>query len=179
MKWKENKPALKFLGLFLGVYLIGNILYGLFIEWNYPASDVITNIVSHQSSWLINQWLGHETMALQSSTGPIVLIVENSNTILRIFEGCNGINVVIVFISFLLAFGGKIKSLLTFIPVGIIIIHTFNLGRIIWLYTLAFTASRYFHYFHKFVFTAIIYGVVFLLWWFWVVYFGRSSKHND
>ena len=168
MKWKENKPALKFLGLFLGVYLIGNVLYGLFIEWNYPASDAITNIVSHQSSWLINQWRGHETMALQSSTGPIVLIVENSNTILRIFEGCNGINVMIVFVAFIIAFGGVSKQGALFMMCGVIAIHMANLLRIALLFWVAKNHEMYFYYIHKYVFTAALYVIVLLLWLVWV-----------
>lgn len=168
MNWKENKPALKFLGLFLGVYLIGNILYGLFIEWNYPAADAVTDIVSHQSSWLINQWLGYETGALQSSTGPIVLILENGNTILRMFEGCNGVNVMIVFVAFIIAFGGFSKRGALFMLGGVVAIHIANLFRIALLFWVSKNHETYFYYIHKYVFTAALYVIVLLLWWAWV-----------
>jgi exosortase family protein XrtF len=168
MNWRENLPAIKFLGIFLGVYLIGNLLYGFFIEFNYPVADPITHCVSNQSSSLINLLAGRETKSILSEVSPVTLILENGRSVLRIYEGCNGINVMIVFIAFVLSFGGLSKRGGVFILLGILVIHLANLCRITLLFWVAKNYQSYFYYVHKYVFTAALYVIVLGLWWVWV-----------
>jgi exosortase family protein XrtF len=175
MNWRENRPALKFLGIFLGVYLIGNLLYGFYIEWSYPLADPITLWVSNQSSTLINLLIGRETKSVLSQISPVTLILENGRSVLRIYEGCNGINVMIVFVAFVLSFGGFSKRGSLFILLGILIIHLANLCRIMLLYWVAKNYQTYFYYVHKYVFTAALYVIVLALWWVWVY---RIMKAN-
>ncbi len=175
MNWRDNQPALKFLGLFLGVYLVSNVLYGFYIEWSYPRADQVTIWVSNQSSTLINLLLGRETTSVLSLVSPVTLILENGKTTLRIYEGCNGINVMIVFVAFLLSFGGFSKRGSLFILLGILIIHLANLYRIAMLFWVARHYETYFYYVHKYVFTAALYVIVLGLWWMWVY---RIMKAN-
>jgi exosortase family protein XrtF len=96
--------------------------------------------------------------------------------VINVYEGCNGINVIIVFVAFLVAFGGPPKSLVLFGIGGIVLIHLFNLARIAFLFFLALSNSRSFYYYHKYLFTATLYGVVFLLWAVWVLKFTKDQK---
>jgi exosortase family protein XrtF len=175
MNWKENLPALKFLGIFLGVYLIGNLLYGFYIESSYPLADPITLWVSNQSSSLINLLIGRETKSVLSQVSPVVLILENGRSVLRIYEGCNGINVMVVFAAFVLSFGGFSKRGSLFILLGVLIIHLANLCRITLLFWVAKNYQNYFYYVHKYIFTAALYVIVLGLWWMWVY---RITKAN-
>ncbi len=176
MNWKENRPALKFLGLFLGVYGIGNLLYGFYIEYNYPRVDQMTQWVSKQSSWLINLLSDVETTSVLSTSSPITLMVENGKTVLRIYEGCNGINVMIVFIAFIMSFGGLTKRGTLFMSGGVLTIHLANVIRIALLFWVAKHHETWFYYVHKYIFTAALYVIVLLLWWVWV---SKMIKTND
>jgi exosortase family protein XrtF len=176
MSWKENGPALKFLGLFLGVYGVGNLLYGFYIEYNYPGVDQITQWVSSQSSWLIYQIGDVEIMSVVSATRPITMVVENEKTILNIYEGCNGVNVMIVFVAFVLAFGGASSRGALFMVAGLGIIHVANLIRIALLFWVARYYETWFYYVHKYIFTAALYVIVLLLWWVWVT---KTMKIDD
>ena len=168
MNWRENLPAFKFLGIFLGVYLVGNLLYGFYIEWNYPVADSVTIWVSHQSSILIEFLFGSPSSVVVSLVSPIVLLLEKGKTILRVYEGCNGINVMIVFAAFILAFNGISKRGALFILIGLAAIHLFNLVRITLLFWVAKNHQSYFYYVHKYIFTAALYVIVVALWWIWV-----------
>ncbi|MFM9840748.1 MAG: exosortase family protein XrtF [Cyclobacteriaceae bacterium] len=168
MNWRENLPALKFLGIFLGVYLAGNLLYGFYIELNYPLADHATIWVSHQSSVLMNLLFGTQTTSVMSPVSPVSLILENGKVILRIYEGCNGLNVMIVFVAFILAFSGPSKRGGIFILIGLVAIHLANLFRITLLFWVAKHYESYFYYVHKYVFTAALYVIVLGLWWIWV-----------
>ena len=172
---KEFKPALIFLGKFLALYFVGNILYGLYVESYDQQPDGITGVVTAQTSWLLNV-IGYETHYGNVPGAPKIALSEAGEVVLNVYEGCNGINVMIVFISFLFAFGGPGKALSIFLPAGLLIIHLFNLLRIALLFVLAINDSRQFYYYHKYFFTAILYVVVFTLWALWVVRFNEKRN---
>src|SRR5690606_16923925 len=157
------------------VYVVGNVLYGLYIESFGDEVDAVTRVVTEHTSALLHA-TGEETSTGDRAGRPIVLLMNNSaGTVLNVFEGCNGLNVMIVFVAFLVAFGGPIKKMAWFIPAGLLIIHVFNLLRIALLYYVATHFEQYFYFFHKYLFTAILYAVVFALWIVWVSKFARPT----
>lgn len=171
----EFKPALMFLAKFLGIYFIGNILYGFYIESYGEQADAITEWVAHQSAGVL-ELKGFDVALKPNPQGPTVLLTEDDKVILSVFEGCNGINVMVVFAAFLFAFGGPWWKMMWFLPLGVLIIHLANLFRISLLYYTAIHEPRYFYYFHKYFFTAILYFVVFALWALWVVKFNVNKR---
>jgi len=174
MKWKENIPALKFLGIFLGVYLIGNLLYGFYVEWHYPPADPVTQWVANQSAALLQFFTGSEVSTLNTTAKPTVMLIENNKSVLRVYEGCNGLNVMVVFVAFIMAFGGVNKRGAWFTIIGCVVIHLANLGRVSLLFVVAKNYQSYFYFVHKYLFTAILYLIVFALWWLWVAKFKKA-----
>lgn len=172
---KEFKPALTFVGKFLGLYLVGNLIYGVYVESYKDAPDGITHAVAAQTSWVLNV-TGYDTHYAPVQGAPKVAITTGARDVLRVFEGCNGVNVMIVFVAFLFAFGGRARALAVFIVGGILVIHLFNLLRIGLLFHLALHDSPRFYYYHKYFFTAILYFVVFALWALWVMKFNEKRK---
>jgi exosortase family protein XrtF len=163
---KDFRPALRFLLTFVGIYVAGNVLYGIYVEYYAPGADPATTWVTSQIVGIL-KLLGQNTGAVSSDESPYVLLTSDGRTILRVFEGCNGINVVIVFIAFIVALGGKSRPVIIFLLTGFLIIHLANLTRILLLYFTAMHRPLLFYYFHKYFFTAALYGVVFLLWIAW------------
>jgi len=86
----------------------------------------------------------------------------------------------ILFISFVVAFTGKFKSTLWFIPLGLLIIHVLNILRIASLSIALYKFPEYEHFLHGILFPLVIYGVVFLLWVIWVnkfsLYASKTKK---
>lgn len=158
---------LKFLVTFLLLYVILNSLYSVWIsswrDWPDPATIAVTKHVS----FLLNL-IGYESYSEVNSHAPTVRLKEGEKIMLNVFEGCNGISVAVVFVSFLAAFGGRWTAMAWYLPFGLFVIYASNLVRILLLYWVSRDFSRYFYYVHKYFFTAAIYGVVFLLWWIWI-----------
>lgn len=170
---REFKPALLFLGKFLGLYFAGNLIYGLYVTSYGATPDGITRLVTAQTSWLLNL-IGYDS-AYQDVDGAAKLAFTNAGeVVLYVFEGCNGVNVMIVFAAFLFAFGGRAKVLALFLAAGLLIIHLFNLFRVSFLFYLAHENSSQFYYYHKYLFTATLYLVVFGLWAIWVLRFNEK-----
>lgn len=178
MKLSDYKPALRFLGYFLGSYFVLNLIYGVWIESLGQHPDAMTHLVSDQSGKIL-ELLGYNASVILNTTAPTVKLMNGGQTVLNVFEGCNGVNVFIVFFSFVLAFGGRRRRMVWFIPLGLVAIHAANLIRILFLFWLAEQGSNYFYYFHKYLFTAAIYAVVFVLWWIWIKWGNTivSEKH--
>jgi len=173
---KNLKPAFRFLGIFVGLYLGLNIVYGLWISSFDLKVDTATEIVTKQTSVLLNLF-GEDTTTKPKSFTPAISILNDSGVALSVFEGCNGINIMIVFVSFLFAFGGKRKNVAWFLPVGLILIYLANLVRVMVLYFVAEYWKEYFYYAHKYVLTAFLYLMVFVLWWLWIeIVSGISLK---
>lgn len=172
---KEFKPALMFLGKFLAIYFAGNILYGVFIEYYKPAADPATKLVAVHSATFL-QIFSRDVYTEPNPKGPTLFLKANDRVVLSIYEGCNGINVMIVFFAFVIAFSGKARHTVVFIPIGLLIIHLFNLFRVALLYLLAESNSRHFYYYHKYFFTATLYLIVFALWIAWVFWFNGKHK---
>lgn len=188
---KEFRPTLLFLVKFFGIYLGLSWAYGLYIG-NYDSGspavlDPITRGVTAQCTHVTSA-LGYQTLIveddhLNQSTLPEQtydsIWIDDSYAI-SVEEGCNGINIMILFLAFIIGFGGKALNMIVFIPLGLLFIHLANLGRLLLLsfLNIHFSAEA-FHFFHKYGFTAIIYLAVLFLWYLWVMRFsGRVGSGN-
>ena len=172
---KEFKPALLFLVKFLGVYFIGNIVYGLYIESFGNSADPMTAWVSNQTATILN-WMGLHTETLVDDFAPKIRLLLDEHSVLSIYEGCNGLNVMIIFVGFLAAYAGNIKRLFWFVPFGLLVIHLMNLTRIVLLFFVAEYYEDYLYFTHKYLFTGVIYVAILILWYWWIVSLSKTAK---
>jgi exosortase family protein XrtF len=164
---KEYKDALIFLLKYLLVYVSLNSLYALYIDHYKPDADPITLGVTRQVTFLLSltdSEITHEVV----DTSVNVPILKGKRTVIEVYEGCNSINVIIVFVAFLIAFKGPLKATLKYLVIGVALIYVVNLLRVIALYWVALYIPDTLYFFHKFFFTGIIYLVVFAFWYFWI-----------
>ncbi len=171
---KEFKPALIFLGKFLGTYLILNFLYGFYIEHYRPAPDPVTRMVTNQSAACL-RIVGVDASINDRPEKTAVSILKDGRAVVSVYEGCNGLNVLIIFLAFVVAYGGRWQRMLWFIPLGILTIHLLNLARIDLLFMVADQFPKYLYFTHKYLFTAFIYVGVFALWFGWVTKWNGKS----
>jgi len=165
--FSEYKGIMRFVLKFIAMYLLLNTSYGLWINKFDNRPDSITKIVSYHTSEILN-FFDQEVNVDRSYNEPKMHLKHEGNIIISVFEGCNSVNVLIVFISFLVAYNGKMRNYIWFIPVGIIVIYLINLTRVSLLYYVAFYNPDYLYYTHKYLFTGIIYSVTFLIWYAWI-----------
>ena len=170
--FQQYKPSILFLLRFLGIYILGNVVYGLWVVSYGSIADPLTVLVANHSASLLHL-LGLEVSVLPSSLLPNASLMLNDKVVVNVYEGCNAINVSILFVAFLFAYKGSLKRTLSFSMVGLISIYLFNLLRVGGLFLVALHFPNQLYLMHKFIFTGVIYGFVFLLWFVWV------NKVND
>jgi exosortase family protein XrtF len=170
---KEYRPAILFLATYIALYLALNTIYAIVIDRYAPGPDPVTIIVTREATAILT--LFHDNVNyFVSSTVANVPITKDGNVVVEVYEGCNSINVLIVYISFILAFRGPRGRFFAYLLIGGTTIYIVNLFRVIALYAVAFHFPNSLYFFHKFFFTGIIYGLVFVMWYFWI----QASKNK-
>jgi len=169
----KNKPVIKFLAIFLSSYILFSTLYYIFLNTT-SSPDSFTKLVSNQTIQLLNL-TGYTTNSVtEPSNGFINLFVKEKN-IAGISEGCNAISIMILFLAFIFSFTKKLKPTLLFSLFGLLFIHVMNIVRIVILVICIYHYPEYSDPLHNYVFPAMIYGVVFLLWMYWINSFKKSK----
>lgn len=176
----KYKLVIRFIITFLVVYGVLTVGYYLYLNLSdgskhYP--DFMTNLVARQTNSLLNS-IGYEAKVIPHPYEASMKVIINGKFVARVIEGCNAVSIIILFLSFIVAFAGKSKSTFFYCFAGSIIVYAFNLIRIVIL------SAGLYHYpwrkevLHNVIFPMLIYGTVFLLWMFWVNRFSKNIKAN-
>jgi exosortase family protein XrtF len=166
--------------LFLGTYLILSVLYGLYLNISqgstYPP-DVITNLVAKQSSDVISSF-GYSARVIPDPKNPFMQLYVEGKFLARIIEGCNAVSIIILFISFVIAFSETIKKTVLFIFAGAALIYAVNILRIVILAISLYEFPEQKELLHGVVFPGLIYGMVFILWMIWIRSLKTAEKNE-
>jgi len=174
----KYKSVIRFILTFLVVYIVFSIIYKLYLQYSdgsrfYP--DYFTNRVAIQTEALLNTF-GYQAQLISHTDEPSIKVILNGRFLARIIEGCNGISVIILFLSFIIAFSGQLKTTFLYIFSGSVLIYVINLIRIVLLTIGIYHFPEYEDVLHTVIFPGIIYGMVFILWVFWVNRFSKLNK---
>lgn len=172
----QFKPFLIFIGTFFAAYILLTVVYKYYLD-SFDENDIdgITDVVGSNVYWLMD-FFNCDVLVQKNLSEPYLEVWYNNVNVVRIVEGCNAVSVMILFVSFVLAFSGKLKTTLLFILSGILFIYILNVVRIAILTILLFRFPEKEHLLHGVLFPLIIYGLVFILWVVWVNKFSRYAK---
>ena len=178
--FKEYRPVIKFIGTFLGVYLVFTLAYKFYLDFSAGGSyypDYFSNLVGRQTVALLKV-LGYDAQLFESSE-PVLNLKVNHKFLAFISEGCNGISIIILFISFIISFASTFKTTLLFIVVGSVLIYVANLIRIVIIVIALYHYPWREEILHNVIFPGLIYSMVFVLWMFWVYGFNITNTQNE
>lgn len=172
----QFKPFLIFIGTFFTAYIALTVVYKFYLNsLRADEVDAVTNWVGRNVEKLLLLF-DYDINVQKSFASPWLEVWFNNQNIIRIVEGCNAVSVTILFVSFVLAFSGKLKATLLYILFGIVFIYILNVIRIALLTVLLFHFPEKSHFLHGVLFPLAIYGSVFLLWVVWVNKFSKYAK---
>tara|TARA_R110002073_G_scaffold220418_1_gene380566 strand:- start:53350 stop:53892 length:543 start_codon:yes stop_codon:yes gene_type:complete len=177
---KKKKTIIKFLIKFFVAYFVLLGIYSIYLKQTQQKGDVfscspITKTVAKHTKQFA-ELLGYEAMTEQHESELSMKFFVGDIYSARIVEGCNAISVIILFLSFIIAFSGSIKATIIFGITGTLVIYIVNIVRILALSKLIYIYPEYQDMLHNLFFPAIIYGTVFLLWVLWVNKFSYLKK---
>lgn len=167
-----NQRITAFVGKVLAFYALWYILYDL---WLLPDGTLdrwlSLNVASVSSTFLsglgFEVFLDGRSLSLPGVSG------------IRIANGCNGLSTLGLFIGFVLAYPGRTRRRLWFIPLGVLIVYATNVVRVM----IMLLSQKYwpaaFDPLHGFGLTTIFYVVVFALWVLWANYGGQAGMSDQ
>ena len=170
------KPFLVFLASFFLTYIVLTFLYQKYLNgFQENRTDSITKIVGRNTEQVL-LLLTDDASVEESATDPYLKLIYQQKYLARIIEGCNAVSVIILFVSFVIAFCGKFIPTTLFVFGGSLIIYVLNVFRIVALSLLIFHFPNQESVLHEVVFPLFIYGVVFILWLIWVRNFSKYAS---
>jgi len=174
----KYKSVLRFILTFVGSYFVLVLVYNIYLTYGFSKTyypDIITHVVAKQSESIINV-LGYDMKVAPSKLEPAMNLTIGNKVLARIVEGCNAVSIMLLFISFMLAFFDGWKRTILFIFGGVALIYAMNVTRIALLTIGIYKYPEYTELLHGTIFPAVIYGTVFLLWLGWIRSYKKEPK---
>ena len=174
---KDFLPVLKILLRFVVIYIVFVLLYQFYLNhYENEVVDPFTRWVAIQVAGLQGLF-GFPTVLVDHLKLHSILFQTDGKYTTRMVEGCNVISVAILFSAFILAFYKGAKTFL-YVAVGLLILHILNIFRIALLNIIYINYPEYVKVGHDYIFPAIIYGGVIVLWLIWIQFFALKKVEN-
>ena len=176
----RNKAIIVFLVKFFATYFILFGTYSLYLhktqqkEDFFSCSPITRTVANHVSK--VSRMLGYDAQIEQHTEELSIKFILNGKYVSRIIEGCNSVSIIILFVSFIVAFSGALKHTVIFGLFGSLLIYVVNVLRIIAVSVLHVRYPEYETILHDLLFPSIIYGLTFMLWITWVKYFSKLNR---
>ena len=173
----DFKPILLVLLRFIIIYIVLLFAYQLYLQpFEGENLDTFSYWVADQVVFLQNA-LGYSTELIPYPAAETAVFQTEKMNITRMVEGCNVVSVLILFVSFIFAFYKGFKTFI-FALGGIIVMHIANVFRIVGLNLVILNYPEYGKFTHDYLFPAVIYGMVVILWLIWIKFFALKNENT-
>ena len=165
------------------LFISWTLLFNGYIKPHTNINKYLTLAVAHGTSFA-SSFLGYETKVTSESKMekdiPVLeaLIHLNNEPAALVADACNGLELFVLFIGFLVCFPGSTLPKLLFSITGVAILFFVNILRelALSLNYLHFRSS--FDFNHKYTYAIVVYLVVFLMWRFWMNNYSILVSRN-
>lgn len=175
---KDFFPVLKILLRFVLIYIVFVLLYQFYL--NLYEEDVIDPF-SRWTAVLVakfQDFLGYPTTLVDSLKQHSIYFYTSIKYTTRMVEGCNAISVGILFTAFIFAFY-KGKKTFLFVSLGLVALFLINIVRIACLNIIYLQYPEYQKASHDYLFPAVIYGGVIILWIIWIQFYALPKPKEN
>ncbi len=170
---KTINPVVLFLMKFIVLYEVLILIYNYFFDHSLWLSRDYIDFITDCSASFIN------IVSNLNATSKDAYLTINDKLCVFVGKGCSAIEVFILFFSFIIVYSGKWKQKLIFLFTGFWIIFFINVIRVAALGYIALYYPAYLDINHKYYFTAIVYSIVFLLWFVYVKYYSEDKPNSE
>ena len=171
------KNIQQFLLRSLIIFVVWKILYHVLL---FPAripDRQLTNVTTYLTQQLLYINYPNATISVEEKITPLPrnIIYLNNKKVVGLADGCNGLELYVLYLGFLLAFLATAKKIIFYSLLGIAIIFILNTIRCYAITLLNINGSSLSEVAHHYIFKLMIYGVMFLLW----VKYTKTKEENE
>lgn len=174
---KDFKPVLGILLRFIIIYVVMLLAYQYYLNhFQLQGLDPFSRTIAEQVKSIQNA-IGYPTQLYDDVKGEQVYFRVRNEYPTRMVEGCNAVSVMILFVAFVFAFY-KGKKTFLFVPAGLLLLYAMNVLRIAGLNIVVMEYKAYSKIAHDYLFPAVIYGTVVVLWLIWIKFFALKYEKS-
>ena len=179
-------PIRLFLGKALLFFVVWKVIYTFFLFDSQLFDKVLTKHVGDTSAFVLNNsgLMSGFTSEIEKYdsvfngeklNNQVSAIYHHGEKVLHIANVCNGLELIVLYIGFIVCMPSSFKRKLLYIIFGVIILDLINIFRCVGLIYLSEYFEAYFDFAPHYLFKAIVYLATFLLW----VKFSRKISLNE
>jgi len=180
-------PIRLFLGKALLFFMLWKIIYGFLLLGSSTIDNKLTMHVGVSSAYVLNNFTSmsgfsaKEEIYSEIFDGKTInhlysVIYHNDYKVLNIAEACNGLELLVLYIGFIVCMPSKIGRKLVYIVLGVVLLDIINIFRCVGLIYLREYYNTYFQFAHHYLFKIMIYTGTFLIW---MVYSRKIHLKNE
>ncbi len=179
-----KKPEFKFLVLFIPLI----IFWFFFYHYLYKIDEILglqfdsltefSKLLSSQSNFILSIFNFNTSTEIHEEIVVTKILDYPFSHGVWIGEPCNGVKIFGLFTIFIISFNGSWTNKLWYIPLGILILHLFNIVRISILTYISAVDPFILDFNHNITFQLITYSAMLGLWYLWILKFS-SFKLNE
>jgi exosortase/archaeosortase family protein len=160
-------PVKAFLKKALLIFIIWKLLYHLLLFPIRVPDKQLTDLTAYSTMKLYNTFLKNDVVSFKEETRKGTKISSVSiagRKVINIADGCNGLELYVLYVGFLLCIPTTYRRLVVFTLVGTISIYVANSFRCFGLAWLFLNNYSFADFAHHYVFKMIIYAMIFFAW---------------
>lgn len=181
------KPIRLFLAKALLFFVVWKIIYIGFLLKSKVVDHQLTTHIGNACVEILNNWTSMSGFRAvreakssiyegETTTEIASLILHNDKRVLYIADLCNGLELIALYIGFIVCMPSSFWRKVRYIIIGVIILDVVNIARCIGLIYLQEYYEYYFDIAHKYIFNITVYSVTFILW---VIYTRKIHLNNE
>ena len=189
LKAAKNKIPIQ-IRLFLGkaflFFVVWKIIYNVFLYDSKYLDRALTTHVGNASVTLINSlgtmngFASKREMIDNDNIGiykdGVSAIYHNDKVVLYIANVCNGLELMVLYIGFIICMPSTFFRKFLYIILGVIVLDSINILRCVGLIYLREYYAIYFQFAHHYLFNAMVYTGTFIMW---ILYSRKIQFKNE
>lgn len=148
-----------FLKAFIGL-VVWKVAYLWFLS---SILDPRLTFYTTKGTWLLSKWFISKETTFISWWGHDNLYI-NESPVLMIANPCNALELMVLYVGFIFCIPAPVLRKIGFLSGGVLIIYLANVARCLLLVYLSRNYVHLFDFAHKYIFTTLVYAVIFLMW---------------
>jgi len=138
------------------------------------STTKVLNGLAHTGRYTVVRAFDSTEMDGGTVSGYVMDIYRNGVNTLRVTDACNGLELMVLYLGFLICFPAPLARKLWFAGIGVLSIFVLNVIRCTALMWISLHYPTYLDFSHHFVFTFIVYAFIFFGWFI----FTKNLKLN-
>ncbi|MDO6435069.1 exosortase family protein XrtF [Flavitalea sp. BT771] len=171
------RPVVKFFVKAFLLFVVWKALYIFLLLPGRVLDRPLTRFVGNATVGVMNVVEGHAAYSALEARESLDIRRDGEQT-LRVADACNALELMVLYIGFILCFPAPGRRKVIFILAGCVLITLFNVLRCMALVWIFVHYRAYLDFSHHFLFTFLIYAFIFLLWYIFtkkLTFHGRTA----